>query len=67
MSLQFQQKTAEKSYLALVRGGEKTFSETQGTIRASLLYDDGRPEIDPMGKESITEWEVLASSVWSSE
>ncbi|KAF5329473.1 hypothetical protein D9619_009127 [Psilocybe cf. subviscida] len=62
LSLQFQKGTVHKSYLALVRGGEKTFSETKGTIRASLLYDDGRPEIDPMGKESITEWEVLASS-----
>uniref|UniRef100_A0A8H8CFR2 21S rRNA pseudouridine(2819) synthase n=1 Tax=Psilocybe cubensis TaxID=181762 RepID=A0A8H8CFR2_PSICU len=62
LSRQFTQGTVQKSYLALVRGGEKSFSSKQGRIEAPISYLDGRAQIDDSGKEAITEWEVLGAS-----
>ncbi|CAA7262684.1 unnamed protein product [Cyclocybe aegerita] len=67
LSQQFRQRTVYKSYLALVRGGEKSFPEKSGGITDSLIYEDGRGRLctnglDPDQKTAITEWELLASS-----
>ncbi|KAJ3491820.1 hypothetical protein NLJ89_g11300 [Agrocybe chaxingu] len=67
ISQQFRQRSVYKSYLALVRGGEKSFPEKSGGITASLIYEDGRGRLctnglDPDQKMAITEWELLASS-----
>ncbi|KAG6908801.1 hypothetical protein DXG01_003248 [Tephrocybe rancida] len=64
LSQQFQAHTVEKTYLALVRGGEKTFPVKSGEVRTPIQYDDGRASLDlsKNGKPSITEWAVIASS-----
>ncbi|KAH0579923.1 hypothetical protein H2248_002745 [Termitomyces sp. 'cryptogamus'] len=64
LSQQFQTRTVEKTYLALVRGGVQTFPTKCGEIRTPIHYKDGRASIDHSsnGKPSITEWEVVSSS-----
>ena len=64
-STQFQQGAMKKTYLALVRGGEKSFPASAGEINDPILYSDGRAEIHPVGKRAITRWKVLSSSVCS--
>lgn len=65
LSQQFQQGTVEKIYLALVRGGDKSFPVKSGIIKAPLQYHDGRVSLESSrrGKTSVTKWEVVASSV----
>ena len=65
LSQQFQQGTVEKIYLALVRGGDKSFPVKSGIIKAPLQYHDGRVSLESSrrGKTSLTQWEVVASSV----
>ncbi|KAJ7071395.1 pseudouridine synthase [Mycena amicta] len=67
LSTQLKQRTVEKTYLALVRGGRQSFGDqTSGEIRAPLHYQDGRASIakGPQHeyKESVTRWELVASS-----
>ncbi|KAF9463403.1 pseudouridine synthase [Collybia nuda] len=64
LSQQFQQRTVEKTYLALVRGGAKSFESSFGEIRAPIAYNDGRGSLDisEEGLPSLTGWEVVASS-----
>ena len=65
LSRQFQQKTVEKNYLALVRGGIKSFSSTHGQIRSPIQYTDGRAAVhfSDLGSPSVTGWELVGSSV----
>ena len=65
LSQQLQNRTMEKTYLALVRGGRKTFPCNSGRINASIQYIDGRATLDLLQdcKPSITEWELVDSSV----
>jgi hypothetical protein len=53
----------KKSYLALVHGGKERFSETSGVIETGLSETNGRVCLDPLGKQTKTEWEVLGFSV----
>ncbi|KAF9560356.1 pseudouridine synthase, partial [Agrocybe pediades] len=62
ISIQIKQKTFQKTYLALVRGGEKSFDTKSGRLQDHLLYTDGRGSVDKSGKEAITDWELLSSS-----
>ncbi|KAI0047769.1 pseudouridine synthase [Auriscalpium vulgare] len=66
LSQQFHSHDVNKSYLALVRGGAKTFPEKAGEIDGSMYIDDGRvslkPSKDAEAKRARTGWEVLASS-----
>jgi len=68
LSTQFRQRTVEKTYLALVRGGRKSFPETTGQIRVSVRYVDGRASLVPReqanekDKDTATDWELVASS-----
>ncbi|KAF8064255.1 pseudouridine synthase [Lyophyllum atratum] len=64
LSQQFQNRTVEKTYLAIVRGGTKSFPSGSGEIRAAIQYEDGRASLDPspLGEPSFTEWELVASS-----
>ncbi|KAL6307352.1 pseudouridine synthase [Sparassis latifolia] len=72
LAQQFESRSVEKSYLALVRGGIRSFSEPKGTIRSGLTFVDGRLWLDagrPSDKKAKivrrvaeTDWEVLASS-----
>ncbi|KJA22658.1 hypothetical protein HYPSUDRAFT_66875 [Hypholoma sublateritium FD-334 SS-4] len=62
LSTQFQHGAMKKTYLALVRGGEKSFPEKAGEINDPILYSDGRAEIHPVGKRAITRWKRLSSS-----
>ncbi|KAM6492004.1 Pseudouridine synthase [Amanita muscaria] len=63
ISQQLQQRTVEKFYLALVRGGDKSFPVKSGVINVPLQYHNGTASLARKGKSSLTEWEVLASSV----
>lgn len=60
---QFLNRTINKTYLALVHGGQERFPQTSGVIEARLSEKDGRVHLDPEGKETKTEWEVLGFSV----
>ncbi|KAI0075176.1 pseudouridine synthase [Panus rudis PR-1116 ss-1] len=60
-----------KKYIALVRGGEKSFPGERGNIANTFVFKDGRvslvtSEADLLqadkSKEALTEWELLASS-----
>nr|GAT43612.1 pseudouridine synthase [Mycena chlorophos] len=70
LSTQFKQHIADKTYLAVVRGGLQSFGgRTKGTIRVPLQYDDGRASIVPLNapkredhREAVTDWELVASS-----
>jgi len=64
LSSQFQNRTVEKTYLALARGGRQTFPARSGQIRNYIKYDDGNALIVPerAGKPAATDWELVASS-----
>ncbi|KAG6890864.1 hypothetical protein C0992_012250 [Termitomyces sp. T32_za158] len=64
LAQQFRARTVDKTYLALVRGGAKTFPTKSGQIRTPIKYEDGRASIDRSsnGKPSVTDWEVVSSS-----
>ncbi|KAF8811907.1 pseudouridine synthase [Phlegmacium glaucopus] len=62
LSTQFREKDVYKSYLAIVRGGLKSFSGTSGVIEKPILYTDGRGKVNKKGKPSQTEWELIGSS-----
>ncbi|KAF7324349.1 Pseudouridine synthase [Mycena venus] len=70
ISGQFQKRTVDKTYLALVRGGSQSFPQRKGQIRTVLEFPNGRASIVPQGelqgseepKESKTDWELVASS-----
>ncbi|KAJ6569668.1 pseudouridine synthase [Mycena capillaripes] len=73
ISTQFEKRTVDKTYLALVRGGRESFSQSGGVggqIRTFLQYPNGRASLVPQGelretqelKESKTDWELVASS-----
>ncbi|KAF4611677.1 hypothetical protein D9613_003649 [Agrocybe pediades] len=62
ISIQIKQKTFQKTYLALVRGGEKSFDTKSGRLQDRLLYTDGRGSVHESGTEAITDWELLSSS-----
>ncbi|KAG0699617.1 pseudouridine synthase [Suillus ampliporus] len=63
-SQQFQTRVVEKTYLALVRGGEKSFPARSGEIRDPLEFNDGRVSLGEScaAKFAATDWELLASS-----
>lgn len=65
LSLQFQQRTVEKTYLALVRGGNTSFTSTRGQIRTPIQYTDGRASLDlsGLGTPSVTDWDLVGSPV----
>jgi 23S rRNA-/tRNA-specific pseudouridylate synthase len=65
LSQQFQKRTVEKTYLALVRGGAQSFSSTHGQVCSAIQYNDGRASLDHsnLGKHSVTDWELACSSV----
>jgi 23S rRNA-/tRNA-specific pseudouridylate synthase len=65
LSQQFQSRTVEKTYLALVRGGSQSFPVHSGQVRAPLKFVNGRPSIGSLenGKRGETDWELVASSV----
>ncbi|KAJ7293809.1 pseudouridine synthase [Mycena rebaudengoi] len=69
LSLQLKTRTVQKTYLALVRAGSKSFAQTTGQIQLQLTYSDGRAKILQEGEvpasppqDSITQWEVVGSS-----
>ncbi|OJA14457.1 hypothetical protein AZE42_06746 [Rhizopogon vesiculosus] len=64
LSQQFQSRVVGKTYLALVRGGEKSFPARSGEIRDALEFNDGRVSIGEScaAKFAATDWELLASS-----
>ncbi|KAI0267137.1 pseudouridine synthase [Gloeopeniophorella convolvens] len=66
LSQQFRTHAVEKTYLALVRGGAKTFPTKEGLISGALSFENGRvrigAETEPGSKPARTAWEVLASS-----
>ena len=55
----------EKTYLALVRGGRKSFTETNGKIREPLDIAGGYVSIGTSAKAKFaaTDWELVGSSV----
>lgn len=64
LSQQFHQREVHKSYIALVRGGARSFEQNNGEIRVPIGYSDGWATIQPKtGKYSATDWECIASSV----
>ncbi|ESK90341.1 pseudouridine family [Moniliophthora roreri MCA 2997] len=65
LSRQFKQHTVEKTYYALVRGGESSFSAQQGTIDNPVeVSTNGRASLGTLSgdKKSRTRWELLGSS-----
>jgi 23S rRNA-/tRNA-specific pseudouridylate synthase len=69
LSQQFRARAIEKTYLALVLGGNREFSVKNGLISGSLSFDNGRVQLGAEGesgsKPAFTTWEVLAFSVRS--
>lgn len=65
LSQQFQNRTIGKTYLALVRGGEKSFQARSGEIRDPIETDGGHVSISQScdAKFAATDWELVASSV----
>lgn len=65
LSQQFRTRTVGKTYLALVRGGEKSFPARAGEIRDALESNNGRVSISQScnAKFAATDWELVASSV----
>lgn len=61
---QFQAHTIKKSYLAIVRGGKKTFSTKRGTVNDAIFVSEDGVRIDrKRGRMALTDWELLGSSV----
>lgn len=65
LSQQFHNRSVGKTYLALVRGGEKSFPARSGEIRDPLETDGGHVSISQSckAKFAATDWELVASSV----
>jgi len=65
LSQQFHNRSVGKTYLALVRGGEKSFQARSGEIRDPLETDGGHVSISQSckAKFAATDWELVASSV----
>lgn len=66
LAQQFQTRTVSKTYLALVRGGAKSFPSKYGEIREALeINEDGRVSIGAAcdAKFAATDWELIGSSV----
>ncbi|KAH8102681.1 pseudouridine synthase [Cristinia sonorae] len=71
VSQQLKSRSVDKTYLAIVRGGSKTFPSQTGTISNTLIIDtEGRVSY-PTAEEktgefkekaAVTDWEVLATS-----
>ncbi|HEV8246536.1 MAG TPA: RNA pseudouridine synthase [Polyangiaceae bacterium] len=60
LCLQFEQRSIEKTYLAVVRG---TLAAESGTIDAKVReFGSGRMGVDPRGKPSRSDYSVLARS-----
>ncbi|KIM89896.1 hypothetical protein PILCRDRAFT_812677 [Piloderma croceum F 1598] len=64
LSRQFATRTVDKTYLALVRGGRKSFTETSGEIREPLDFVGGHVSIGTSAKAKFaaTDWELVGSS-----
>jgi len=65
LSRQFETRTVEKTYLALVRGGRKSFTDTSGEIREPLDFTAGRVSLGTSAKAKFaaTDWELVGSSL----
>ena len=65
LSAQFAAGTIERKYLAIVRGGDKSFRSESMKIQAPIDYDDGNAFVaeDGSGKLCETHLTVLATSV----
>jgi len=66
LAQQFQTRTVSKTYLALVRGGAKSFPSKYGEIREALeINKEGRVSIGAAcdAKFAATDWELIGSSV----
>lgn len=65
LSQQFHDRAVGKTYLALVRGGEKSFQARSGEIRDAIEADGGHVSISHSckAKFAATDWELVASSV----
>lgn len=65
LSQQFHNRSVGKTYLALVRGGEKSFQVRSGEIRDPIETDGGHVSISQScrAKFAATDWELVASSV----
>jgi len=66
LSQQFQDRSASKIYYALVRGGIDSFNGlTQGLIKDHIAYKNGYGQLCAVneGRESVTEWMLVGSSV----
>ncbi|KAI5117087.1 hypothetical protein M0805_009491 [Coniferiporia weirii] len=61
---QFQTHSIKKTYLAIVRGGRKSFPEhARGTINAALRVGPDKVHTDEdAGDTALTDWELLGSS-----
>ncbi|KAI6033191.1 pseudouridine synthase [Pisolithus orientalis] len=65
LAQQFQSRTVGKTYLALVRGGEKSFPTKLGEIKDAIeINGDGRVSIGEScdAEFAVTGWELVASS-----
>ncbi|KAI0316026.1 pseudouridine synthase [Amylostereum chailletii] len=75
LSQSFSTHSVGKTYLALARGGEKTFPTRMGDIAEDLRFDDGRvslasgksasgknAQVESQVKAASTHWELLTSS-----
>ncbi|KIK27652.1 hypothetical protein PISMIDRAFT_164361 [Pisolithus microcarpus 441] len=65
LARQFQSRTVVKTYLALVRGGEKSFPTRSGEIKDAIeINSDGRVSIGEHcdAEFAATDWEWVASS-----
>ena len=65
LSKQFHDHEILKSYLAIVRGGRKSFEAVKSvTIDAQLSKEDGRVRVDDADDNlALTGWELLGPSV----
>ena len=64
---QFRNRTVEKEYLAVVRGGQDAFTETDGILQDHLRINDGFVSVvkqpDDGDRLAVTSWKLLGSSV----
>jgi len=65
LARQFKGRAVKKTYLAVVRGGRKSFNGAErGTIDAGLRVGEGRVHVDTKdGQLALTDWELLGCSV----
>lgn len=64
LARQFKGRAVKKTYLAVVRGGRKSFNGAErGTIDAGLRVGEGRVHVDTKdGQLALTDWELLGCS-----